>query len=428
MPRTVLVIGDSLSREYQFEFPGFDDARNWVEILAVHRSDDLFFGELAETDLPGLEFVCGLFGGDLCEALGDGEEPLERYRYNWAIPTFTADDYRDNLTGSGLVDQAFQTLIEPDFDDVDTVVVFIGGNDIDSVYGTIYNGSTLAANQLIRDLSDDLEDIVEYVQDQDSSLEIVLVSVPHVGATPEVKGDHPTDPVRTGRVTAALNQLNSELEAFANAEGIAFADIATLTIDLLEPDTYCIGGVEFFNAGTDSGAAEFLWLGGNVSQNFHPNTNGQAVVANAIVDALNETYSAGIARLGNREILETILGLDADMPFADWASAFGLGAGENGFSDDPEHDGLANLIEFALDFDPTKSDVDQLPSPDFEGGTLSLTFVPRDAQCEYVRVVGEASADLVTWVPAGDPVDLGGGSFRVSTDAEFLRLRAELVE
>ena len=44
--RKVLVIGDSLSREYQFEFPGFDEARNWVEILAERRTDDLDFGSL----------------------------------------------------------------------------------------------------------------------------------------------------------------------------------------------------------------------------------------------------------------------------------------------------------------------------------------------------------------------------------------------
>jgi len=425
--RTVLVIGDSLSREYQFEFPGFENARNWVELLAVHRGEDISFGDLGEVPLPGLEFVCDIFGGDLCDALGNGERPLMRYRYNWAIPTFSADNYRDNLTGSGLVEQAFQVLIEPDFEVVDTVVVFIGGNDLDSVYGGIYEGEH-TPNPIIRDLTDDLEDIVDYVRDQGSDLEIVLVNVPHVGATPEVKGDHPTDPVKTTRVTDGLIQLNSELEAFANSRGIAYADIATLTIDLLEPDTYCIGGLEFFNAGTESGATEFLWLGGQISQNFHPNTNGQALIANSIIAALNTTYGAGIEPLGNREILESVLALSADMPFADWAAGFGLASGEAGPNDDPEGDGLVNLIEFALDLHPGQSDTHELPEPVMAGDALSLTFAPRDPECTYVRIVGEASGNAESWASTSDPIDNGDETWTVSTSENFLRLRVEVVE
>ena len=428
--RTVLVIGDSLSREYQFEFPAFSEARNWVEILAEHRPDDLFFGALEELDLELVKNYCRFFNGTLCEALNDGEEDLMRYRYNWAIPTFTAEAYRDNLTGSGASDLIWQGFIEEDFDDVDTVVVFLGGNDFDSVYGSIYGGNTATANAMIDSLTDDLEAIVDYVQGQNSDLEIVLCNVPHVGATPEVKGDHPTDPVKTGRVTDALSAINDELAQFAADEGIAFADVAQLTLDLLEPDSYCIGGIEFFNAGSNSGAVEYIWLGGSISQNFHPNTSGQSEVANAIIAALNETYGAGVAPLSNREILETILGLDADKPFADWASAYGLGEGEDGPGDDPERDGLVSLIEFALDLSPLESDAGSLPSPVLDGADLQLTYSPRDADCLYVRIVPEASSDLAGWVAvaAEDIADNGDGSLTASTTETYLRLRVELVE
>ena len=47
-----------------------------------------------------------------------------------------------------------------------------------------------------------------------------MVNVPHVGATPEVKSHRPTDPVKTGRATAALNAINGMLESFAAAEAI----------------------------------------------------------------------------------------------------------------------------------------------------------------------------------------------------------------
>jgi hypothetical protein len=245
-----------------------------------------------------------------------------------------------------------------------------------------------------------------------------------------VKGDHPTDPVKTGRVTDALSAINDELEQFAVDEGIAFADVAQLTLDLLEPDTYCIGGIEFFNAGSDTGAVEFIWLGGSISQNFHPNTSGQSEVANAIIAALNETYGAGVAPMSNREILETILGLDADQPFADWASAYGLVSGEDGPQDDPEHDGLVSLIEFALDLSPLVSDAGLLPSPVLAGAELQLSYSPRDADCLYVRIVPEASSNLADWeaVAAEDIADNGDGSLTASTGETYLRLRVELVE
>lgn len=428
--RTVLVIGDSLSREYQFEFPTFEDARNWVEILAERRPADIGFGDLETLDLSAFRIPCAIFGGTFCDAIGDGEQDLMRYEHNWAIPTFTARAYRDNLTGTGASDLIWQGLIEADFDRVDTVVVFLGGNDFDSVYGSIYGGDTAVTNAMVAGLTDDLKAIVNYVRGEAAGLEIVLANVPHVGATPEVKGDHPTDPVKTGRVTDALAAINGELAAFAAAEGIAYADVAALTLDLIEPATYCIGGVEFFNAGSDSGEVEFLWLGGQLSQNFHPNTNGQALVANAIVAALNETYGAGIAPLSNREILEALLGLDADLPFADWAFAFGLGAGQDGPGDDPECDGLVSLVEFAFDLSPLVPDAHLLPAPEVAAGELRLTYRPRDQSCTYVRIVPEHSADLSAWseVPPAGVGDNGDGTWTASTAQPHLRLRVEVVE
>lgn len=425
---TVLVIGDSLSREYQFEFPEFSEARNWLELLAVHRPDDFYFGPLESSDLGLLADACDLFSlnNAVCNALGDDGE-LDRYRYNWAIPTYSAEDYAGDLTGGNLFQGLFQDFIDDDFDKVDAVVVFLGGNDIDRVYSSVYNGNTSATNNIINQLEDDLEAIIDFVLDDTPSMRMILVNVPHVGATPEVKGDHPTDPVKTGRVTTALQTLDTKLRALAARKNIGYADILTLTIELLSDDPYCIAGFPFINQGSDSGAAEYLWLGGDLSQNFHPNTNGQAVLANAIIAGFNENYALGVEPLGESEIVEDILGLQT--PLSEWAASFGLPANQRQADDDPDRDKLTNLIEFALDLDPSQPS--QLPTPTCTADAFHFEYQLRPQSCEHVLVTPESSNDLVHWAPVAEENILrSGNTSRVSLEKTeqptFLRLRVTL--
>src|SRR5690606_35409507 len=99
-----------------------------------------------------------------------------------------------------------------------------------------------------------------------------------------------------------------------------------------------------------NGAADSLFLG----DGFHPNYTIQAVFAQSIVDAFNERYDSGIPRLGNREILVDILGVGASRTMDEWVKGFGVGDGDRGFADDPDGDGIRNVIEFAFDMDPTR--------------------------------------------------------------------------
>ena len=122
------------------------------------------------------------------------------------------------------------------------------------------------------------------------------------------------------------------------------------------------------------------------------------------------------------------VGLDPDLPLTDWLAGFGLGAGEDGPLDDPEGDGYPNLVEFALDGDPSRVDGDLLGGVTMVAGEIALTFTPRDAACPYVRIVAEESDDLLDWSEAGVPVAGSDGSFTVSTDQPFLRLRVEVME
>ncbi|MFT4547110.1 MAG: lysophospholipase L1-like esterase [Verrucomicrobiales bacterium] len=394
----VLVIGDSLSREYQVEFPVFPDARNWVELLAENRADDFDFGE---------------------------RRPTRRYEYNWAQPTSSAEDFADLLTGGSFLQEVFQDAINDDFDNVDSVVVFIGGNDIDSKYGPIYNGNQGTADDIIARIENDLEDIIDFVLDDTPNMRMILVNVPHVGATPEVKADHPTDPIKTGRVTTALQTLNDNLRDLAEEKDIGYADVFTFVTELLSDDPYCIGGYPFINEGDDDGDAEYLWLGGDLSQNFHPNTNGQALVANEIIAAYNEKYDLGAEPFSELEIVEDLLGLET--PLSEWAEGFGLASNQRQPDDDPDGDGLNNLLEYALDLDPTQPT--NLPSPVITGGSFQFEYTVRAHTC--YEVIPEISSNLTGWTPvgAGNISELSDNHFLVSVpssqDAQFLHLRIQ---
>ncbi|MCB1098160.1 MAG: hypothetical protein KDN22_21490 [Verrucomicrobiae bacterium] len=379
-----MIIGDSLSREYQFEFTEFDEARNWVEILSAIRPDDFDFGKLRTVDLS---FI-------------DSSWDINSHAYNWALPTFSADQYNGLLNGSGLTDLLFQQLINPAYDDTERAVIFIGGNDLDRIYNEIYQGRD-ENNTGVKAIYSDIEDILLEVENQNSDLGIVLVNVPHVGATPEVKSAHPTDPVMTQRVSDAIELLNRQLAKLAVEHDAAFADVYTLTKGLIDPAPLCIGGVPFINEGSDDGDPSYVWLGGNLAANFHPNTNGQALVARAIVDAINEHFSENIAPLTDAEILESVLNVSPSMPFDTWAAGFGLPEGQSGTGDDPDSDGVDNVIEFALGMHPLEADSQRLPSPVAESidgaSMLTMRYQPRAEDCPFVKIIPQSSIDLDEW-------------------------------
>ncbi|MEM9479080.1 MAG: SGNH/GDSL hydrolase family protein [Verrucomicrobiota bacterium] len=399
VPAKIAIIGDSLSREYQFEFPEFPEARNWVEILAARRSSDVDFGDLEELG-PVLEFLISQLPLDpaIKDAIEDSDG-LEYFECNKAVPGFESEDYREYLTNVFLnpVNAAFRGWVHPALDDADVVVIFIGGNDIDRVY----HDNQSSVDDKVDDIEGNINWLKDHVLDRNSDARIVIANVPHVGATPQLKNDPNTIncPECTPRITAALNDLNGRLQTLADSDpDFALADIYKLTLDTLDTSFYCIGGVSFINDSTDltSNTSEhpnYVWLGGSISQNFHPNTQGQAVVANAILTAINTFPEFDIPLLTNREIVEDVVGLEFDMAFNDWAAGFGLSNLSHG--DDREPDGIKAILEMAMDLDPTT--FDKMPSPEIIGDDFTLTYPVRDQDCEYVILWPQYSTDGKTW-------------------------------
>lgn len=86
--------------------------------------------------------------------------------------------------------------------------------------------------------------------------------------------------------------------------------------------------------------------------------------------------------------------------FADWIAASGVPANQSAANDDPDHDGLGNLIEFAMALDPAVSSADQPFAMSLESGKVILNFGIRlDRPGFDVRLEQSSSLAPGSWLP-----------------------------
>ncbi|MCW1884587.1 SGNH/GDSL hydrolase family protein [Luteolibacter flavescens] len=453
----IVTLGDSLTFAYEASFAfekkilgttygdGFGpQVRNWVEILSSNTYRKNHF------DLGARDSISLLVGGSL----------YFRQKHNWAIPGLKVDQLRRFVSGDATVtdllaeDPDFASLSlalsfsdfneNTDFNVTDLeaqiantaerLTFFIGGNDINGVYGTIYNGGS--PGTFVDDFIADSAFILDWVLDINPGIQIVVVNVPHVGITPDVKASYPTHATKTPLVTNVLADLNARLAGLAAERGLGYADIFTPTLPLLGTAPFCIQGLPFTNSGSTTGDLNYVWLNGPVSANFHPNTNAQAVIANTIVDAFNRHYGTGIAPLTATEILGGLLGKSAtaiDMTYTTWISNYGLPAASS--DADSDGDGIANGVEFALGLDPTFHDSWKVSTRIVNGSggkELELAYPVRlTSTSRFTLRPAAAVGSLDTFVPFTVPpapgVD-GVARARISASGPraFLRLQADI--
>lgn len=118
-------------------------------------------------------------------------------------------------------------------------------------------------------------------------------------------------------------------------------------------------------------------------------------------------------------------------PFVVWMDGFpNLSAGDKTMSADPDHDGLNNLVEFALHLDPSTPNA--LPAPTLSGNSLKWRYTFNPA-ASGITVVPEWSTDLSVWHPEGvSVIEAGDDGSTITMEAsvpmvadekKFLRLR-----
>ncbi len=377
----IVVIGDSLSKEYAIEFPLLNPdnpaawgERNWLELLSKHRAEEVDIGKLAfwpDSRLTGHEF-------------------------NFAFPGSTSSEWEEILTSNFLTGPQWILLrvsLDEYLEDADRVAIFLGGNDLKNNYGDYYRGEDPSG--FINTLVSNMETIVEYVRDQNDAVPIVLVNMPDVCITPTVIESKP-DPDKRLLVTNLTREVNLRLRQMASDKGIAYADIEQLTAQLTGPDRFVIGGTRFLKSvdpNEGSNDPEYLFS----PDGFHPNTTAQFLFANEIGRALNETYpeSSPITPFTTQEIL-ALQELEADVTAGAWASAYGL----SGFDpqDDSDGDGVPLLQEFAFGMDPRIADADQASVlGEWTGTQLQLSYHLRVQTSLHFTAQPQFASNLVDW-------------------------------
>ncbi len=416
--RTV-VIGDSLSAEYEAlpDIPGIEDptayaavsvpgweSRCWVEVLGLLRPDTMDFGA-RRTTLPGW--------GDL---------RFTGYKYNFAIPGFQASQYED-IVNSSLLSNPQHLLFKRTLGDVlrneaDACVVWIGANEFRAQYGFLYEGGDPAS--LIRDLRHDIGEILDFIRDESTTIRTVVVTLPDLGAAPTKQAAHP-DPVKRERVSQATRLANQAISELAAARGMALADPFALTRRLIEGGRISFGPVDILPGSSPDNDPRYAFT----REGLHPNTALQVEIARLVVATLNTSFGTAILPITDGEAL-SLLGMNPQQPYLDWAAAHVLAP--SGMGDDPDLDGLVNFVEFLFDLDPGIPSASPVVITALPAG-VEASYRPDPSRSRLASVTLQSSADLATWtdVPAGNLTAATDGRVVVrfpATDAMgFLRLR-----
>ncbi|MES2920869.1 MAG: glycoside hydrolase family 71/99-like protein [Verrucomicrobiota bacterium] len=124
--------------------------------------------------------------------------------------------------------------------------------------------------------------------------------------------------------------------------------------------------------------------------------------------------------------------LPEEMTYAKWAGVrFGGNPDIAGKSADPDHDGVTNLLEYALSMDPMAPDTTGLPAVSLGSGSITFTYT-RPATASDLNYQVQWSADLSTWSGVGitEEIQSDNGTLRsveatipLGDTKRFLRLR-----
>jgi len=400
----ILTIGDSLTEEYTFEAVAFSvNSTNWVELMSQRRATEVTFGTYKS----------------LYFSYGDWRNA--GYRLNYGIPGDTTVDWLRIIgtTGKITTDAKTRSNLETDLGLCDVAVIFLGGNDLKTRYDEIFNNTEPAG--YLDAIVTNLAKIHDWVRTKKPALKIVIATTPDIGATLNVSSTY-NDPVRQLRTRQKIAAMNASIRAMAATKGAKVASVDKLTDLIFDLVPFHLNGTPLIATSTSStNASNYVFC----MDGFHPNTSGQALIANEVMLAVTQATGRSLTTFPTREILTNILGLNADAPYTTWQAGYpGLG----GTGADDDQDGIPNLVEYTLGTSPKQSSqpMSFLKSP---GGTLR--FTPSAVGLRYASLTVLESSGLTTWqaVPANRITTATDGSWSVAPSGlgrGFYKLKAEV--
>lgn len=272
----IAVIGDSQSDEYRA-----DDGRggefsqntfNWVEQLAKFRN--INFGKWDTYNEPR----------------------RTGYAYNFSRTGATVNSMLESGQDTGVVD-----LVKSG--DVNLVIIYIGANDFSPYitndgYQQIYDGS-LTDKQILRKSNSIVAGIVTAIEqiEKAGDTKIILVLLPDWGNHMGIQIAFPI-PDQRNRVTTVITSINEKLKVIALEKGIPVIDPNKIYLDSRN-NGMNIGSITMehyiFNNNPKS-----IFLDDAI----HTGTVMNSLFANKIIETLNGSYGANIAKFSDDEILE----------------------------------------------------------------------------------------------------------------------------
>ena len=127
------------------------------------------------------------------------------------------------------------------------------------------------------------------------NVHMILCTIPDIGVTPSYEA---ADPSATQRAadTKVVEAINAQIIALATKEGFPVVDMFSFSNQITSQTTFA--GVSMKDIGGDVGNDMFL------SDNFHPGTVLQGLLANAILLADSEAYGDSVLPLSDQTIAE----------------------------------------------------------------------------------------------------------------------------
>jgi len=420
--RTV-VIGDSLSAEYEAipNIPGVEDptayaavsvagweAMSWVEVLGRLRPAEFDFGRY-ETGL-----------------LAWGPLRFSGYELNFAIPGFTAAQYQDIVTSTFISNFQYWTYrrsLEDALDGADRVIVWLGANEFRANYGYLYDGGDPA--NLLGQLTANVAEVLDFVRARKGELEIVVVTIPDLGAAPDKYEDH-TDPAGQALATQVVIQANESIKDLAQARGIAVADAFSFTGRLMDGEEFYFAGVNLLPGLHPDNHPRYHFA----RDGLHPNTCSQVEIARSILGTCNEAFAAGLTSITDAEALG-LLGIDPQLVYWEWMEPFTVT--EPAMAEDPDQDGLNNLVEFAFGLDPSQPSENPVAVRRLED-RLEIAMKSTDTRHRLAQVVMESSTNLKEWreLDVSEPIPDGMGNLLIEVPSDdeqelFVRVSVTLL-